>query len=98
MKKAKTSIFEILFIVAMFIPTVLMAVFKIWPLFWVFLAFDIIFGIIELVYSRFKDKTVSQCFWEWSKKHKTKAIIILASMVAMWGFLIWHLAGKMFLP
>jgi ABC-type bacteriocin/lantibiotic exporter with double-glycine peptidase domain len=96
MRKAKTSIFEILFIVAMFIPTLLMAVFHVWPLFWVFLAFSIIFGAIELWYARTTDQTVSQHFWDWSKKHKGKAIAVLTAMAVMWGFLIWHLGSKMF--
>jgi len=95
-KRGNTSITEIIFIVAMVIPTVLMGVFKIWPLFWVFVIFDIIFGIVEVCYAKFTGKTVSQHFWEWSKKHKAKAIAILASMGIMWTFLILHLGSKLF--
>ena len=87
---------EILFIIAMFIPTVLMAILKMWPLFWVFVIFDIIFGGVEIFYKVRTKRTVSQHFWEYSKKSKAKAIAILVSMAIMWSALIWHLGYKMF--
>jgi len=87
---------EVLFIIAMFIPTVLMALLRMWPLFFVFAIFDIIFGMTEIVYKVKTGQTVSQHFWEYSKKNKLKAISILASMAIMWSALIWHLGYKMF--
>lgn len=88
--------FEVIFIIAMFLPTVLMAILKMWPLFWVFLIFDIIFGGVEIFYRVTTGHTVSQHFWEYSKKNKIKAIAILAAMAIMWTALIMHLASKMF--
>lgn len=87
---------EVLFILSMFIPTVMMGVFKIWPLFWVFVTFDVIFGLTEFLYVRNTGKTVSQHFWTYSKENKAKAIAILASMAIMWGALLYHLGYKLF--
>lgn len=87
---------EILFIGAMIIPTVLMGVFGFWPLFWVFVIFDVIFGLTEWHYVRTTGKTISQHFWMESLQHKTQAIIILIAMALMWIALIYHLGYKMF--
>lgn len=87
---------EVLFILSMFIPTVLMAILKMWPLFWVFVIFDAIFGGVEIFYKAKTGKTVSQHFWEFSKKSKIKALIILGSMLLMWLALLYHLGYKMF--
>lgn len=92
----KTSFMEILFILSMFIPTVLMGVFGAWPLFWVFLIFSLIFGTVEIVYVRTTGKTVSQHFWAFSKTNRVKAIVVLGSMLLMWLALIFHLGYKMF--
>ena len=86
---------EILFILAMLIPTVLMAILQMWPLFWVFCIFDVIFGGIEIFYKIKTGQTISQHFWEYSKQHKGKAIAILVSMAVMWIALIIHLGSKM---
>ena len=87
---------EILFVLAMFIPTVLMGVFKVWPLFTVFVIFDVLFGLTEWYYVAKTKKSVSQHFWVWSKDNKGKAIAILSSMLVMWLALIFHLGSKMF--
>lgn len=100
MKSAKTSALEILFIVAMFIPNILAGVFKIWPMFWMFTAFNVCFGLAELFYVKTTGMTVSQHFWKKSKdskKDKVQAIILLVSMAIMWTALIVHLGYKMFL-
>lgn len=41
------KISELIFMLLMLIPTVLMAAFGAWALFFVFLAFDICFGLVE---------------------------------------------------
>jgi len=89
---------ELIFILLMFLPTILMAVFGMWVLFCVFFAFDVCFGLIEWYNVKKTGKSVSQQFWAWGKEHKVKAIIILSSMIIMWGALIWHLGSKLFLP
>jgi MFS family permease len=93
--KAKVKTGEIIFMLFMLAPTVLMGVFKVWPLFWVFMIFNVIFGIVEFTLNATKGYTVSQHFWAFSKKNKGKAIAILGSMAAMWAALIFHLAEKM---
>ena len=87
---------ELLFILSMLIPMLLMAIFGAWPIFWVFLAFFVCFGAIEGYYAIKMKKTVSQYFWDFSKKHKVKAIIILISMAVMWISLLLHLGMKLF--
>jgi undecaprenyl pyrophosphate phosphatase UppP len=87
---------EVLFIIAMFLPTVLMGILKMWPLFWVFCIFDICFGLTEWLYVSRTGRTVSQHFWEYAKKKKVKAMAILASMGIMWTALLLHLGYKMF--
>jgi hypothetical protein len=94
--KGGTSVGEIIFILCMFLPMVLMAVLQMWPLFYVFLAFNLIFGLTEVLYVKFTGKTVSQQFWAYAEKSKVKAIAILASMALMWTALIIHLGMKMF--
>jgi len=86
---------EILFIFFMFIPTILMGAFKVWPLFWVFCIFDVIFGLVELYYVKTTKKSVSKHFWKFSEENKGKAIIILVSMFLMWVTLLLHLGWKL---
>jgi hypothetical protein len=87
---------EFLFVIAliggMLVPS---AVVGQWWLFSVFLVFFIIFGIIEGVAVWKSKKTVSQHFWEYSKKNKVGAILVLTGMSVAWIALIWHLACKM---
>lgn len=85
---------DILFVIIMLAPMVAAGAFKIWPLFWVLLIFNCIFGVIEVVSKKMTGKTVSQYFWEFSKQHKIKAIIMLVSMGLMWTALLIHLGGK----
>lgn len=87
---------NVLFIIVMLLPTILSGVFKFWPLFWVFVTFDIIFGIEEFLWDKKTGKTVSQHFWKRSLKEKVKAIAILISWMVMCGALAWHLGYKMF--
>ena len=61
-----------------------------WWLFAVFLAFGLIFGIIEVVSIKVSGKSVSQHFWALKDKSPRKAIIILVCMVVAWGLLILH--------
>ena len=86
---------EIIFIAVMFLPMVIMGVFGMWPLFFVFLIFNLIFGLTEFIYVKKTGKSVSQHFWKFSQEHKIKAILILVSMALMWTALIWHLAIKL---
>lgn len=95
-KNGGASLGEILFILAMFLPTLLMGILKAWPLFWVFVIFDVCFGLTEWYYTARTDKTVSQHFWEYSRKHRGRAIAILVSMGLMWAALMYHLGYKMF--
>jgi hypothetical protein len=92
----KTSLGELLFILAMFLPMLLMGILGMWPLFWVFLAFNIFFGLTEWFYTVKTGMTVSQHFWAYSKKHKWKAIAILVAMLGMWVALIAHLGVNLF--
>jgi len=86
---------EVLFILAMLIPTIIMAIFKVWALFWVFTIFDVCFGAVEVVSKVKTGKTISQHFWEYSTKNQKKAIVVLGSMGLMWVALLWHLGSKM---
>ena len=70
---------------------ILAGVFKVYPLFWVFVIFNCVFGAIEVISKKKTGKTVSQTFWEFYKKHKVKATLILISMILMWVALIAHL-------
>ena len=88
---------EILFIVAMLggllIPSALCGQ---WWLFSVFMVFGVIFGLIEWMAVAKTDKTVSQKFWDFSKKNKAKGLIILIGMLIAWLALLYHLGYKMF--
>jgi len=87
---------EILFVIALvgglLVPV---AIIGQWWLFWTFCIFFICFGIVEAVAVARTNQTVSQHFWEYSKKHKTGAIIVLVCMQIAWAALLWHLACKM---
>ena len=87
---------DILFVLAMLAPMVVSAIFNLWPLFSVFLVFNIIFGGIEIASKRFTGSTVSQSFWKFSKGNKVKAWIMLGVMALMWGSLLVHLGSKLF--
>ena len=80
-----------IFIILMVLPMILAGVFGVWPLFWVFLVFNLIFGVIEIISKTKTGKTVSQTFWKFHVEHKIKALVILASMILMWAALIIHL-------
>ena len=66
-------------------------IFKIYPLALVLTIFNVIFGVIEIVNKKVTGNTVSQHFWEFSKQHKAKAIVMLALMALMWVVLLGHL-------
>jgi len=83
---------DILFIIAMVLPMILAGVFKMWALFIVFVTFNAIFGVTEVLMKKFTGKTVSQNFWEFKKNNPVRATIILVSMGLMWTALILHLA------
>jgi hypothetical protein len=95
MKKAEVKLGEILFILSMAAPMVVALCFGVWPLFFMFLAFNVIFGIVEVLYVKFTGKTISQHFWTFSKANRLKAIVMLVCMGVMWASLIAHLASKM---
>lgn len=95
MRKAEVKFKELLFIISMALPMVVALGFGIWPLFFMFLAFNVIFGIAEVLYVKFTGKTISQHFWDFSKVNKIKAIVMLVVMGIMWAMLILHLASKM---
>lgn len=87
---------EILFIIALAGGMLLLpAMFKQWWLFTVCFVFFSIFGIIEFIADKKTGHTVSQHFWEFSKKNKKGAIIVLLGMLISWLALLWHLAAKM---
>ena len=94
MRKAEVKIGELLFIISMALPMIVAGIFGIWPLFFMFLAFNIIFGIAEILYVKFTGKTISQWFWDYSKINKIKAIVMLVCMMLMWVALILHLSSK----
>lgn len=85
-----------LFVLLMVLPMILTGVFKLWALFWVFVTFNCIFGVIEIVSKKITGKTVSQSFWIFIDKNRVKGILILVSMVLMWATLIVHLGFKVF--
>ena len=87
---------DVLFILAMLAPLIVSGIFKLWPLFSVFLVFNIIFGGIEIASKRFTGSTVSQSFWKFSKINKVKAWIMLIVMGGMWLSLLIHLGSKLF--
>jgi len=86
----------ILFVAIMILPMILAGVFGVWPLFWVFVTFNCIFGAIELISKKVTGSSVSQYFWKFSAKNKGKALIIIGSMIAMWAALILHLTKILF--
>jgi hypothetical protein len=83
---------NILFIIAMVLPMILAGIFKMWALFFVFVVFNAIFGVTEVLLKKFTGKTVSQTFWDFKRDNPVKATIILVSMALMWTALILHLA------
>lgn len=85
---------DILFVIVMLAPMAAAGIFKIWPLFWVLLIFNCIFGVIEVISKKVTGKTVSQYFWKFSKEHKVKAIVMLVLMALMWIALLVHLGAK----
>jgi hypothetical protein len=70
---------------------ILAGLFRVWPLFWVFVTFNVIFGAIEIISKAKTGSTVSQTFWKFYKEHIIKSIIILVAMLAMWLALLAHL-------
>jgi hypothetical protein len=97
MNEKGSSILEIIFVAGMFLLLLVpSAIFGQWWLFLVFMVFGIIFGLIEWIAKSKTGKTVSQHFWDFSKKHKVKAIIILVCMFIAWVFLLIHLGSKLF--
>jgi hypothetical protein len=87
---------EILFIMAMVIPTVIAGVFKFWGMFWMCMAINVTVGIVEVLSVKITGKTISQQFWWKSKTKKVKAMIILGSLAVYMAALIYHLGYKMF--
>ena len=83
---------DILFVLVMLLPMILAGIFKMWALFIVFVTFNAIFGVTEVLMKKFTGKTVSQNFWEFKKNNPGKALAILISMALMWTALILHLA------
>lgn len=87
---------EVLFVIGMFalllIPSAMCGQ---WWLFFTFLIFGIIFGFFEWFAKHKTGRTVSQHFWAFSLKNKTKAWVILGCMALAWILLLGHLAIKM---
>lgn len=86
---------EILFIIALLIPLIPMAIARQWWMFGVFFVFYISFGIVEWQAVVHTGQTVSQHFWIYSQENSTMAIIILITMALMWIGLLWHLSIKL---
>ena len=90
---AKSEIvFVILLVGGLLVPV---AVVGQWWLFSVFMVFFVCFGLVEWLAVKKTGLSVSQHFWEFSKKNKVKAWIVLGSMLVAWLALLWHLAIKM---
>jgi hypothetical protein len=84
-------VFVVLLVVGFLGPT---AFFGQWWLFSVFMIFFMIFGLVEYVSVKKTDLSVSQHFWEFSKKNKIKACLILGGMLVGWLALLFHLGGR----
>ena len=67
-----------------------------WWLFSVFAVFFVCFGIIEWLAVVKTKKTISQKFWDLTKKNKIMAWIVWIGMVVAWASLLWHF-GKGYL-
>lgn len=66
-----------------------------WWLFSVFCVFFLCFGVVELVSVRKTGKSVSQHFWDLSKRDKEKAWLVLVFMFLAWLSLLLHLGIKL---
>ena len=96
LRKVKMNIAEILFVVALLIPLIPMAIARQWWLVKVFGIFYVCFGLVEWWAVSSSGMSVSQHFWEFSQDSPTQAIVILATMGIMWAFLLAHLGAKLF--
>jgi len=65
-----------------------------WWLFSVFAVFFTIFGIIEAIAVKTTGKSISQKFWDYSKKNKKGGWIVLAGMLLAWLALLFHFGSK----
>jgi len=81
---------ELVFVIAIALPLVPMAIFKQWRLFWVFATFYICFGIQEGLSVMQTGSTISQHFWNFDALHPLRGWVIVGTMTAMWGALIIH--------
>lgn len=78
---------DILFIIALLLPPLVAGIFKLWFLLGTFVLFYVCFGVMELISKKKTGDTISQSVW---KIGKVKGLILSASMVIMWGFLVYH--------
>ncbi len=82
---------EIIFIVAMvggfLVPT---ALFKQWRLFWVFMAFFVVFGLMEWLSVATSGMSISQHFWEFDTANPIGGWIVVGGMGIAWVALLIH--------
>lgn len=71
---------------------------KLWGImFSIIVGLVVVFELISLYVTKRKGKgrTLSQQFWDYSKKEPRKAIAVLVSITVGWVALVWHLAEKL---
>jgi len=90
------SIDELLLIIFGIAMLAWAAIIKQWGLFWIFTAFFVCFGIIEMLWKKVVMKlTVSQDFQKYSLRRKFKAWIMIGIMAAFFTTLLVHLSAKL---
>lgn len=85
---------EILFCLAMLLPLVPMAIYKQWRLFWVFMAFYTIFGLMEWASVAQTGHSISQLFWQFDAVNPVGGWVIVAAMGVMWTALLIHFKAR----
>lgn len=92
----KTSPKELAFIFAQIIPTILMWVFGFYPMAIAFTIWTILFLLQEWFWDTKTGKTISQHFWFTGKGKKIQAVLICASILIQFIFLVVHLLVPVF--
>lgn len=59
--------------------------------FWFWLTLAVVLGIFELISLSKKGKTLSQTFWEWSRKNRKKKWLLFTVLMLFWLVLMFHL-------
>jgi hypothetical protein len=83
-------IFCVLLVGGFLIPT---ALYRQWRLFWVFMAFFIVFGIMEALSVIQTGQTISQHYWALDSINPIAGWVIVGGMGLGWAALLWHFKG-----